>query len=59
MGMAAILVMVNNQYSFPCTQTNYMHNLVENDLVVSEKNKFDFSYVNNPGLMSTNDLDHE
>ena len=36
-----------------------MHNLVENDLVVSEKNKFDFSYVNNPEPMSRNDLDHE
>ena len=36
-----------------------MHNLVENGLVVSEKNKFDFSYVNNPGPMSRNDLDLE
>ena len=34
-----------------------MHNLVENDLVVSEKNKFDFSYINNPGSMSRNGLD--
>ena len=33
-----------------------MHNLVENELVVSEKNKFD---VNNPGPMTRYDLDHE
>ena len=35
----------------------YIQNLVQNGLVVSEKSKFEFSYVNGVGPRSRNDLD--
>ena len=37
----------------------YIQNIVENGPVVSEKSKFEFSYVNDLGLRSKNDLDLE
>ena len=57
LGQVTSMVLINIHSLVP--KKKYMHNLVENDLVVFEKNKFDFSYVNNPGLMSRNDHDHE
>ena len=35
----------------------YIQNLVKNDTVVSEKNKFKFSYVNDLGPRTRNDID--
>ena len=36
---------------------SYIQNLFKNDLVVSEKNKFLFSYVNDLGPRTRNDID--
>ena len=54
MGVAASIMLINFHFLVPAS---FIQNLVQNGLVVSEKIRFEFLYVQDLGPRSRNDLD--